>query len=346
MELPDIKIVRLIGLVILALNWTADAGAHHSFSRFDSSKVVEIEGELVSFSWRNPHVRFNIREVNESGDDIVWNLETNSLSILRRTNASPEGLKVGDKIKVAGWPTVRPSAEIFVLNLLMPDGKELLLEGNGKPRWSTGEILGDKTEWLTGGTATDNTGRQGLFRVWSTVFGPSSDLWTNDYPLTEAGRQKRSEWDPLIDTAAPGCEPKGMPLIMEQPYPMEFVQDDGVILLRMEEYDTVRSINMTQDELPAYPDTSILGYSAGRWDNETLVVVTVGVDFPLFDSNGTPQGSNPSFVERFRVSEDGSRLLYQITATDDEIFTQPVMLERDWVWRPGEQVQPYECLQP
>jgi hypothetical protein len=136
-----------------------------------------------------------------------------------------------------------------------------------------------------------------------------------------------------------------MPLIMEQPYPMEFVQDDVVILLRMEEYDTVRSINMTQDELPAYPDTSILGYSAGRWDNETLVVVTVGVEFPLFDSNGTPQGSNPSFVERFRVSEDGSRLLYEITATDNEIFTQPVILERDWVWRPGEQVQPYECLQ-
>ncbi len=133
---------------------------------------------------------------------------------------------------------------------------------------------------------------------------------------------------------------------MEQPYPIEFVQDDDAILLRIEEYDIVRTINMTRGEMPADPDRSILGFSVGRWDNDTLEVLTAGVDFPLFDSNGTPQGSNPSFVERFRVSEDGSRLLYEITATDNEIFTEPVMLERDWVWRPGEQVQPYECLQP
>ncbi len=141
MKMPDVKIVRLIGLVILALNWTIDAGAHHSFSRFEQTRIVEIQGEVISFSWRNPHIRFKIREISESGDEAVWDIEGHSVSILRRTNVSPEGLKVGDTIRVAGWPTVRPSTEIFVLNLLMPDGTELLLEGNGKPRWSRGEIL-------------------------------------------------------------------------------------------------------------------------------------------------------------------------------------------------------------
>jgi hypothetical protein len=328
---------------LLVLFCTPQAVSHHSFSRFDKTKIIEVEGELISYRWRNPHIRFEIRGIDGTGEEVIWDVEGHSVSILRRTNASPEGLKKGDTVRLAGWPTVRPSSEIFVHNLLLPDGTELLLQGGVAPRWSTGVILGDEREWLTGGTVTDNTGRQGLFRVWSTVFGPSSDLWIDDYPLTKDGQQILSEWDPLTDTAAPGCKPKGMPLIMEQPYPIEFVRNDGVILLRMEEYDTVRSIKMTEGDAPAELESSILGYSTGRWDGDTLIVDTVGVDFSLFDSNGTPQGSDPNFVERFRVSDDGSRLLYELTAKDNEVFTEPVTLTRDWVWRPGEEVKPYEC---
>lgn len=323
------------------------AFAHHSFSRFDQGAIVEIEGELISFRWRNPHILFEVRGTNESGQEVVWKVEGHSLSILRRTNASPEGLEVGDKLRLAGWPTVRPSNEIFVHNMLLPDGTELLLQGGVSPRWNTGVTLGSEREWVIGGTATERAGREGLFRVWSTVFGPDNDsLWLDSYPLTNAARKTFNEWDPLTDTAAPGCKPKGMPLIMEQPYPIEFLQQGEVILLRMEEYDTVRTIDMGAGGARSNRERSILGHSTGQWDGDTLVVQTAGVDFPLFDSNGTPQGSNPSFVERFRVSEDGSQLLYEMTATDDETFTQPVKLTRNWVWRPGEKVEPYECVEP
>jgi len=185
-----------------------------------------------------------------------------------------------------------------------------------------------------------------LFRVWSTQFGHGHDpLWLDEYPLTEVAKQKFSEWDPVSDTAAPGCKPKGMPLIMEQPYPIEFVRNDDAILLRMEEYDTVRTITMMDERSTIDSTRSILGHSKGRWDGNTLVVETEGVDFPLFDSNGIPQGRNPSFIERFRVSDDGSQLLYELTATDSETFTEPVNLTRNWVWRPGERVEPYECVE-
>ena len=95
----------------------------------------------------------------------------------------------------------------------------------------------------------------------------------------------------------------------------------------------------------AHLQRSLLGFSTGHWDDDILVVTTAGVDFAYFDPNGTPQGSDPSFIERFRVSDDGSRLLYEFTATDDELFTESVTVTRDWVWRPGEQVRPYECEQ-
>ncbi len=60
------------------------------------------------------------------------------------------------------------------------------------------------------------------------------------------------------------------------------------------------------------------------------------------DSDAVPTGE-PGFVERFRVRDDGSRLLYELTATDEEVFTEPITVTRDWVWRPGEEVKAYEC---
>ena len=332
---------------VIVIAWTVEVGAHHSGSRFDKSKIVEVEGELVSISWRNPHIRMQIREIKDSGEEVIWDLEGDSLSILRRTNASPEGLNKGDRVRVAGNPTVRSSNEISVHNLLAPDGREILLKVSAEPRWSE-RVSGDETVWFTGGTGGGLAEEIGIFRVWSTDLSPGSTVrtfWRDDYPLTESARVKHGAWNPLTDTTAPGCEPKGMPLIMEQRHPMEFVQTEDRILLRMEEYDTVRTIHMQADSPDGDPQTPILGYSTGRWQDDSLIVTTVGVDFPYFDSKGTPQGSNPNFVERFWVSEDGSRLEYEITATDDEIFTEPVTLTRDWVWRPGEQVRPYECDQ-
>jgi hypothetical protein len=346
MPLPDSRFAVKILLILSAQVFAPQAFPHHSFTRFNQADIVEIEGELIDYRWRNPHIVFQVRGTNDAGDDVVWQVEGHSLSILRRTNASPEGLEVGDRVKLAGWPTVRPSNEIFVHNLLLPDGTELLLQSGVAPRWATGVTLGSEREWEIGGTATDNTGRKGLFRVWSTKFGRGFDpLWLDHYPLTDSAQQTFGEWNPLTDTAAPGCRPKGMPLIMEQPYPIEFVQRDDVILLRMEEYDTVRTIYMAGDDGLNEPERSILGHSSGRWDGDTLVVETDNVDFPIFDSNGTPQGSNPSFVERFRVSDDGSQLLYDLTVTDDEVFTESVNLTRNWVWRPGEAVEPYECVE-
>ena len=331
----------------MILAWSGEVCAHHSFARFDSSKMVEVEGELVDFSWRNPHVRLKVREINDAGEEIIWDLEAASVSILRRTNVSPDVLKKGDRVKVAGYPTHRPSNEMLAKNLLAPDGREILLDVGAEPRWSD-NVSGEETVWFTKGTGGERAKERGIFRVWSTDLSSDNTPSTfrrDDYPLTASARAIRDAWDPLTETTAPGCQPKGMPYIMEQPYPMEFVQADESILLRMEEYDTARTIDMQAESPDVNRQKSILGYSTGRWEGNVLVVTTIGVDFPYFDSNGTPLGSDPRFVERFWISEDGSQLEYEITATDDEVFTEPVILTHAWVWRPGEQVRPYECEQ-
>ena len=63
-----------------------------------------------------------------------------------------------------------------------------------------------------------------------------------------------------------------------------------------------------------------------------------------FDHEGTPQSDQIKTVERFIPNADYSRLDYTLTTTDPVNFTQPFELKRYFVWKPGNTVHPYECL--
>ena len=56
-----------------------------------------------------------------------------------------------------------------------------------------------------------------------------------------------------------------------------------------------------------------------------------------------PQSEALELYEVFSLSDDGSRLNYHLTATDPTTFTEPVELDKAWMWRPGEVVKPYDC---
>ena len=135
-----------------------------------------------------------------------------------------------------------------------------------------------------------------------------------------------------------------MPAIMDLTTPMEFIQEGGDIVLYLEEQDSVRRIHMTDTEAPRQAAATPMGYSTGRWDGETLVVTTTHVGWPWFDQSGVPQTEAVEFVERFAPSADGRILTYEIIVTDPETFTEPVLLERHWVWAPTLQRRPYNCV--
>jgi hypothetical protein len=330
--------------IVIAWCMLSPAGirAHHSGSEYDRT-TIEIEGKLLDVAWQTPHVHFTVRTVDPSGKAITWDIEANSLSILRRTDATPDNLKVGDTVKVAGAPSRRAPNRMWAMNILAANGREIVL-GPGTPaRWTKTEAIGSKSTWFEGGTAANKTA--GIFRVWSTKFGEPGGLWRRDYPLTDAAKKGRASFNPLTDSVAPGCRPKGMPTIMEQPYPIEFVKKGDTILLKLEEYDTVRTIAMAPPaNFESLPKT-LLGRSKGRWEGDTLVVTTNRIDWPYFDPSGIPQGPSATIVERFTPTSDGTRLNYTMTITDPATFTSPLELSRSWVWRPDETVKPYNCVE-
>jgi len=325
---------------------------HHSVSaNFDKATVIEIEGEVTEVLWRNPHVHMTVVTSSPSGEAVTWDVEATSLSNLRRWDISPDFLRTGDRIKIAGNPARRLANTIYAENILLPDGREAVLEPNIEPRWS-GATVAESNR----GQATEGDGSRpdlGFFRVWTTptaapMLFPENIDSTFDmasYPLTAAARAAVAAFDPIADSPTANCAPKGMPTIMEQPYPMQIARENGNFVLRIEEYDTVRTIYMREDAAPANPQPARLGRSIGRLEGNTLTVRTTGSDWPYFDVVGIPQSSAATLVETFTLRADGSRLDYRLTVTDPVNFTAPATLTKYWIWIPGVEVQPFQCTE-
>jgi hypothetical protein len=318
------------------------AKAHHSVTAsFDTANIVELEGEITDVRWQNPHVRFTVEATGENGDTQRWDIESASVSILRRMDLSRDVLGVGQRVRVAGNPARRGGNGLYALNLLLPDTQEVLLSPGSVQRWATDTIGSSDTWHAEAGDASDPS--RGIFRVWSTRISPENRLQNTSYPLTAAARAAADAYDPVGDSPILNCAPKGMPTIMTQPYPIEFVEQDDAIRLRIEEYDLVRTIHLDAEARRAAPPSD-LGYSIGRWDGRTLEVTTTDITWTYFDhAIGIPQSDAVGLVERFTPSVDGSRLDYMLTVTDAVTFTQPVVMEKYWLSIPGVRVEPYDC---
>jgi hypothetical protein len=81
----------------------------------------------------------------------------------------------------------------------------------------------------------------------------------------------------------------------------------------------------------------------GRWEGETLVVDTTRVGWHYFNRSGAPQTPNVKINERFTVQEGGNRLEWIMTVDEPATLVEPFVLDGYFVWKPGEEIGPYDC---
>jgi hypothetical protein len=337
--------VRLVGLVLSLNALGGVALAHHSQAGiFDSRKTIEISGVVKALSWRNPHGQILLAVTDEKGRETVWDAETASISILRNRGVDGNSIRVGDRITIAGSPSMRSRPEILARSVLLPNGSEFTF-GSDKPYFAAGKagrVVGAAK--INVDVAAAKAKADGLFRVWSTIMSDPAafPMFKGGYPLTAAGKAGLAKWNPR-DNILLKCGTKGTPLIMISPLPMEFSRAGDNIIMRLEEYDTVRTIHMNPKDVAPRAHT-LYGFSRGRWEGRTLVVETDHIAAGYFDHEGTPQSDQIKTVERFIPNADYSRLDYTLTTTDPVNFTRPFELKRYFVWKPENRVHPYECL--
>ena len=317
--------------------------AHHTYTEYDNQKTIEIEGRIVKAAWMNPHAHIQVETTDKDHNVVVYDVESSPLNYFRRVKVPVEMYAAGTTVKIAGWPSKRSPTRLYGTNILSADGKEAVL-WQSRPRWGK-TAYGYSVQPYAQPSPVRAPGT--MFHVWSSIYddpdaGPRA-LGRTKLPLTPAAQRAMTAFNPVTDSTTPGCTPKGMPTIMSIPTPMELVEKKDVILLRMEEYDTVRTIHMTgAGNADAQPRTPV-GYSTGRREGKTLVVDTSRINARYFNGQGVPLGGATRLVERFTLGEDGKRLHYTLTVMDPEIFTAPVEMKRSWVYRPGDKVLPFNC---
>jgi len=105
--------------------------------------------------------------------------------------------------------------------------------------------------------------------------------------------------------------------------PRRIIQTPGIIAILFESFHQYRQVLMDGRPLPEPGQPAYLGYSIGRWEGDTLVVETSGLnDKGWLDMNGHPQTEATHITERFRRVNFGHMDL-EITVEDPTAYSKP-----------------------
>jgi len=177
--------------------------------------------------------------------------------------------------------------------------------------------------------------------VWELVFGPArggggppeQPALTPEYAAKLQSYQAAGHQD----NPTANCLPPGMPQIMNQPYPIEFLMTPGKITLVIEAYSQTRRIFTDGRKQPDDPDPTFNGYSVGHWEGDTLVVDTVALstDTPMAQSWGVRHSDKMRIQERFHLTgpdtmEIRTTVFDPIALTKPFTSTKTLARHRDW----------------
>ena len=134
------------------------------------------------------------------------------------------------------------------------------------------------------------------------------------------------------------CMPHGMPRIYTTPFALEIVQAPARVIMMFESLNQTRRIFTDGRKHPEGMPPSYMGHSTGQWDQDTLVVETVGLignDQTWLDTLGHPSTDALRIVERIRrLSHDSLEINFLFD--DPKAYTKPwggrkvFQLKPDW----------------
>ncbi len=183
---------------------------------------------------------------------------------------------------------------------------------------------------------------------WSILFGRDGRI-----PATpQLTPQAQADYDAFLERQARDgvdqflqihCIPPGLPGIMRQPYPIEFLYSPGRVTIFAETYSQARRIYIDPArQLPAAPDPLFNGTSLGFWEGDMLVVDTVGFNpFVTYLAGITP--SEKMRVHEHLWLESDDLLWLETTITDPGVLARPFVQrlayrrQKDW------EIREYVC---
>lgn len=301
------------------------AHAHHSDAVYNRDTVVEFDAEVTRFIFRNPHVTIFVETEDEAGERIEWEIETGSTPIMIRSGWSQDLMRPGDAVTVRAHPERSGQRKAILNTLETADGR----------LWT--QIEGD-TEVTVAATSLEG--------VWKGVRGAS--LWERTLPLvlTPAGEAALAAYDGVTDNPSNRCIALPPPFLNDLANYLGSIEifEDRVIL-RSEFFDVTRTVHMDGRDHPVNGERTNQGHSIGWWEGDTLVVDTrLLADHRAGNSTrGVPSGAQKHVVERFSLSEDGTRAIVDVFVEDPEFLAEPFETQLEIVYSPHLRLYSYDC---
>ena len=161
-----------------------------------------------------------------------------------------------------------------------------------------------------------------------------SGFWVNQYtpdlaralgsqpPFTAYGAERWKSVDTAKDPTGK-CLPPGPSRAFTAPFPVQIVQTPEVIALLFEYQTIYRIVYMDGRDHPKDIDDYLefMGHSIGKWEGDTLVVDTVGIDERSWlDTAGHEHSAKLHLTERFQLT-DSNTIKWTVTYDDPVFFS-------------------------
>src|SRR5258705_2064534 len=124
-------------------------------------------------------------------------------------------------------------------------------------------------------------------------------------------------------TPGQACQPPGVPAFILNQGPVVFLQTPTKVTIIEESSQQVRHVYMNVPHSPN-PKPSWLGESIGRYEGDTLVIDTIGLNTKTFvDAYRTPHTEKLHVVERWRMVDDRQAMEVTFTVEDPDTYYEP-----------------------
>ncbi len=331
------------------------AYAHHGFGTFDMTKEIEITGTVTNLAFVNPHSWLYLDVMGADGKTVAMKCEMRSATTLRRSGWVPELFPVGGKVTIKGSPDRNEPTACYVSTLVFADGSTLDRYGqrtppvaaetgpraarlaNGDPNiaglWAAEQIVMADPRGVGGAlvplseaqaapVAPPASGERPTNLVPQFSPGAVAQLFIGRVPLTEAG-QAAATAAAAQPNPSMRCEPIGILQDWSYDSPVNRItQDDKTIKLEYGKFDYARTVHLDQAAHPTNLAPSLTGHSIGRWENDALVVHTVGVRAGTL-TRGIRHSEALELTERFSLDPATQQLKREYEAADPLFFREP-----------------------
>ena len=158
----------------------------------------------------------------------------------------------------------------------------------------------------------------------------------------DAFRKAQSKGENVQSEAA-NCVPPGLPGVMTQPYPIEFLYQPDKVVVLTEAYMQFRHLWTDGRAHPEDPDLTFLGHSTAKWEGDTLVVDSVGFTTSTKIAPGVPHSEQLRITEKIRrVDQDWLEI--EQTLTDPVVLAEPYTSTTSYRHLDDE-IREYVCLE-